>query len=125
MDNLIAMLPVQPQDGCVDLAHLQQRRQLIQKLKKKNIAEVGMLLESNWQQQRASTPSLMHHLFPAKAPPEYWSAEYYKVMEEVVEQTTVEESAGHHLKSTAEDDLDPPPPHQTSCAAERGLRQPH
>ena len=48
----------------------------------------------------------MQHLFPAKAPPEYWSAEYYKVMEEVVEQTKVKESAGHPRKSTAKDDVD-------------------
>ena len=69
MEDLIATLPVQPQDGCVDLAHQQQRRQWIQKLNNKEIAQVSMLLEHNWQQQRASTPSWMRHLFPAKAPP--------------------------------------------------------
>ena len=44
-EEMDTTLPVQPQDGCVDLARLQQRRQWIQKLNKDKFANVIVLLQ--------------------------------------------------------------------------------
>jgi len=84
-EQVIANLPVHPQDGSVDLAEEHQRRGWIQKLTREQIAEVETLVRHKWQLQCTSAPAWMRAILPADPPAEFWSAEYYTCMAELVE----------------------------------------
>ena len=48
MENLLATLPVQPGDGCVDPTEVQRRRECIKLLKPDDLPQVSEFLHNKW-----------------------------------------------------------------------------
>ena len=101
LENLLAKLPVQPSEGCVNPTEVQRRRKCIKLLKPDDLPQVSELLHQKWKKQLTSAPTWMSHLIPKEPPAEFWTAEYYQVMGEFVER-----SAGKPQMNTTEAELD-------------------
>ena len=64
LENLLAKLPVQPGDGCVDPTEIQRRRECIKLLKQDDLPQVSELLHQKWKDQHTWEPTWMCHLIP-------------------------------------------------------------
>ena len=87
LESILAKLPVQPGDGCVDPTEVQRRRECIKLLKQDDLPKVSELLHQKWKEQLTSAPTWMIHLIPQEPPADFWTAEYYQVMGEFVERS--------------------------------------
>ena len=75
-------------DGCMDPTEVQRRLNSRRLLEPDDLPPISELLHQKWKEQLASAPTWMRHLIPKEPPAEFWTAEYYQVVDEFVERST-------------------------------------